>query len=297
MTVAAVRLLVIIGKGGVGRSTVAAAVARREAESGRSVLVVDALADGGTAGALGLSSPPPLGQITDLGPAFARISLLELGTEASLDEYLALNLRIPIAPRTLRPIAKMFDYVAIAAPAVREILTIGKIGHEVRRGRWDLVVVDGPATGHVVELLSAPAVLGELVGFGPLGSETAWLSDLLADDEVTAALVVTLAEELPVTETLELTDRVRKETDVRLAGVVVNRTPVAISSEGEAEAARIEGGGGPLAELAAIAVDRARAAARQRERLAELDLPLVEVAEDLDDPTSSVIAALDAAGW
>lgn len=301
-------MVVVVGKGGVGRSTTAAALAIEAATGGRSVLLVDATADGGAAAALGMATSPPLGQATVVdgpwsggggsSPDDGAITLLELGTEASLDEYLRMNLRVPIAPRSLGPIARLFDFVATAAPAVVEILTIGKIGHEVRNGPWDLVVVDGPATGHVVELLSAPVALGELVGVGPLASDTAWLSDLLADPETTVAVAVALAEELPVSETIELIERIEAESAVSVAGLVVNRLPPALSPAGEREAAAIVDTGDPSAGLAAIAVERHRVAVRELARLeAALDLPTVLVAEDLADPTAAAVAALSKVSW
>jgi anion-transporting ArsA/GET3 family ATPase len=151
--------VVVTGKGGVGRSTVTAALARRSARSGQRVLAVDAVGSGGLFQALGVERPEP-GALTSLGEG--EPTVLALSTEAALDQYVSMNLRVPIAPSSLGPVARIFDYVATAAPAVREILTIGKISHEVRRGPWDLVVVDGPATGHVVELLDAPRSLGEI---------------------------------------------------------------------------------------------------------------------------------------
>jgi anion-transporting ArsA/GET3 family ATPase len=292
------RLVIVVGKGGVGRSTVAAALARQGAAAGERVLAIDAVTAGGLRLALGHGSPVRPGRNVELDPAGGgRLTLLELGTEAALDEYVRLNLRLPIAPTSLGPIARVFDFVATAAPAVREILTIGKIGHEVRRGPWDLVVVDGPATGHVVELLSAPDSLRELVDFGPLVEETGWLSELLSDPEMTSAVAVSIPEELPVTETLELVDRLRKETGVALSGVVVNRMPPPISVAGEAEAAALDRARDPLAPLAEIVVDRHRRAKLEQQRLVSLGLPLVEIAEVSHDPTAAALGAIAGAGW
>ena len=72
-----------------------------------------------------------------------------MDTEASLREYLKLQLRIPVVGR-IGPLAKAFDFVATAAPGVREILTVGKLCWEVRERHYDLVVVDAPASGHIV---------------------------------------------------------------------------------------------------------------------------------------------------
>lgn len=300
MRTAGLELLFVVGKGGVGRSTVAAALAARAAANDGTeprVLLVDATADGGTARALGLTRPPKKGIATEVdlppGQPGHGVTLLELGTEASLDEYVRLNFKVPIAPRSLGPIARIFDYVATAAPAVREILTIGKIGHEVTTGGWDLVVVDAPATGHVVELLGAPRALGELVGSGPLAADTEWLTALLADPARTAAVAVTQAEELPRSETVELLDRLAGETDVAIAGLVVNRVPPLLTDLGEREAEdRIVNGSDQTSELVALALNRHRIATVELAALSDLGLPLITVEESLDDPLGAVLAAL-----
>lgn len=310
MRIAGVRLLVVIGKGGVGRSTVSVALAIRAAVGAdadpRRVLLVDATADGGAARALGLATSLRKGVATEIDLAdvtpdrsrntLPRLTLLELGTEASLDEYVRLNLKVPIAPRSLGPIARIFDFVATAAPAVREILTIGKIGYEVRTGPWDLVVVDAPATGHVVELLGAPRSLGELVGSGPLAAETSWMSKLLADRSISAAVAVTLAEELPRVETGELLAQLAAETDMTAGGLVVNRVPPLLTDGGQREATALLAGKGRNAidPLVSIAVDRHRVATAELSKLTDLGLPMVIVHEDLDDPLGAVTAALAA---
>jgi anion-transporting ArsA/GET3 family ATPase len=152
---------------------------------------------------------------------------MAMDTEASLQEYLRLNLRIPL-PGRVGPLAKMFDFVANAAPGVKEILTVGKICWEVRealegRAAWDLVVVDAAATGHIVAQLGAPQAIEELVTVGPVKTQTGWMGDLLADPAVTALNVVTTPEEMPVHETIELVGKVRETLPVPLGAVVVNR--------------------------------------------------------------------------
>ena len=287
------RLLVVTGKGGVGRSTIAAGIAQRAVADGKAVLAVDAVAAGGLAMALGHAGGITPGEMVEVGPAGP--TLLELDTEASLDEFVRLNLRSPISTRSLGPIAKIFEYVATAAPAVREILTIGKIGHEVRRQAWDLVVVDGPATGHVVELLSSPATLQELVGFGPLVAETGWIAELLADREQTAVIVVAIPEELPISESLQLLARLEAETDVGIGALVVNRMPPPVGTAGEREAQGFIDGKHPLAPLVAVAVDRSDRAAGQRRRLDGVTIPIIEVPERVHDPVAAVTNALAAA--
>jgi anion-transporting ArsA/GET3 family ATPase len=152
---------------------------------------------------------------------------MAMDTEASLQEYLRLNLRVPVLGR-VGPLARALDFVASAAPGVKEILTIGKICWEVReaiegRSDIDLVIVDAAATGHIVAQLGAADAIRELVDVGPVRTQTQWVSELLADPAITAVNVVTTPEEMPVAETIELVGRIRSEVNVPLGAVIVNR--------------------------------------------------------------------------
>jgi anion-transporting ArsA/GET3 family ATPase len=216
------RLLFFTGKGGVGKSTVSAAMALLAAEQGRRVLLVSADGRGDIAA---FFEKRPVGFRPET--VFPGLWAMAMDTEASLQEYLRLNLRVPI-PGRVGPLAKVFDFVATAAPGVKEILTIGKICWEVQEAidglsQWDLVVVDAAATGHIVAQLGAPQAIDELVTVGPIKSQTGWMTDLLSDRQVTALNVVTTPEEMPVHETIELVGRVRETLPVPLGAVVVNR--------------------------------------------------------------------------
>jgi len=152
---------------------------------------------------------------------------MAMRTEDSLKEYLKLNLRVPVLGR-LGPLARVLDFVATAAPGVKEILTVGKICWEVResiegRADWDLVVVDAAATGHIIGQLDAPRAIQELVSVGMVREQTDWMVELLSDPSVTSLNVVATPEEMPVNETIELVQKARVELTVPLGAVVVNR--------------------------------------------------------------------------
>ena len=150
------RLVFVTGKGGVGKTTVAAALAQLAAEHGKRVLVCEVDAKGDVDVAL-RGAAHRLHAARDRS---RRLVAMSMDTEASLREYLKLHLRIPVVGR-IGPLAKAFDFVATAAPGVREILTVGKLCCEVRERHYDLVVVDAPASGHIVGQLAAPQAINE----------------------------------------------------------------------------------------------------------------------------------------
>lgn len=161
-----------------------------------------------------------------------RLWAMEMNTEDSLREYLRLFVRIPLVAR-IGPLARTFDFVADAAPGVKEILAVGKLCYEVRERNYDLVIVDAEASGHIVAQIGAPAAIRQLVQVGLVRDQTSWMLDILDDPARTGLVVVTTPEEMPVTETLELIDRVRAETGVDIASVVANRVLPALLSERE----------------------------------------------------------------
>src|SRR5450631_3408329 len=211
------RLVFVTGKGGVGKTTVASALALLASTHGKRVLICEVDAKGDVAG---FYEAPPTGfKEREILPG---LFAMTMDTEASLREYLRLQLRIPVVGR-IGPLAKAFDFVATAAPGVREILTVGKLCYEVRERHYDLVVVDAPASGHIVGQLAAPQAINNLVKVGLIRSQTDWMLDILSDPLTTGLMAVCTPEEMPVNETLELATRVREETTVRMSAVVVNR--------------------------------------------------------------------------
>jgi anion-transporting ArsA/GET3 family ATPase len=216
------RLLFFTGKGGVGKSTVTAATALLAADRGKRVLVVEADAKGAIPGHF---EQPTVG--FEPREVYPGVCAMAMRTEDSLKEYLRLNLRVPVLGR-LGPLARVLDFVATAAPGVKEILTVGKVCWEVResiegRSDWDLVVVDAAATGHIIGQLDAPRAIQELVSVGMVREQTDWMVELLSDASVTGLNIVATPEEMPVNETIELVQRARVELSVPLGAVVVNR--------------------------------------------------------------------------
>lgn len=211
------RLLFVTGKGGVGKSTIASGLALLAAERGKRTLICEVDAKGGLSDFFESSA-------MDFEPreVSPRLFAMAMDTEESLKEYLSLQLKLPLLAK-IGPLARMFDFIANAAPGVREILTVGKFCWEVRERHYDLVVVDAVASGHIIGQLAAPEGINELVQVGLVRNQTGWMLDILGDATLTGAVIVAAPEEMPVNETIELAERMAKETVVDLAAVVVNR--------------------------------------------------------------------------
>jgi anion-transporting ArsA/GET3 family ATPase len=210
------RLLFVTGKGGVGKTTVAAALALLAVREGRRTLVCEVDSKGDLAGAYETS--PLAFEARELQPG---LFAMAMDTEASLREYLAVQLKLPRLSR-LGAMARTFDFLANAAPGIKEILTVGKLAWEVRQRHYDLVVVDAAASGHIVGQLRAPQAINELLSVGLVREQTGWMLELLGEPATTGVVVVAAPEEMPVTESLELVDELAT-TGVDLAAVVVNR--------------------------------------------------------------------------
>jgi anion-transporting ArsA/GET3 family ATPase len=225
----------------VGKTSIAAALGQLAASRGKRTLLCEVDAKGNLAGAF--ETGPTEFREREIAP---RLWAMSMDTEASLKEYLGLQLKLPLLSR-IGLLARTFDFVANAAPGVKEILVVGKLAYEVREEHFDLVVVDASASGHIVGQLAAPQAIKDLVQVGMVRDQTGWMIDILSDPARTGVVIVATPEEMPVNETLDLAARLRDETTVDLAAIVVNRVLPELFTRGEEEVFRA------LREPAAVA--------------------------------------------
>src|SRR6202035_2834948 len=222
-TLLARRVIFVAGKGGTGRSTMTAALALLGARAGKRVLAIDVDAKGDLAAALG---SPPAG----FAPHVVQhnLSVLELRTDESLQEYLSIYFKVPRVTR-LTPLARVFDFIATGVPGPRDMLVVGKIAYEERRKEansapvWDLILVDAAAGGRVESHLAAPRAMLTLVRGGVIRAQVQWIDALIRDPRRTTVVLCALPEEMPVTEAIELHERLRKGSGVAVDLCVLNR--------------------------------------------------------------------------
>ncbi|MFI5398425.1 MAG: ArsA family ATPase [Candidatus Binatia bacterium] len=219
------RLLFVAGKGGVGKTTTACALALIASQLGRRTLLAEVDGAGRAAYLLGVE-PAPIGLPRRAGPS---LSVMSVEGSAALAEYLEIILPVK---RVLQAVfaSRIYRYFVAAAPGLKELLTIGKIWYEAERleesgGRrlWDLVIVDAPATGHSLQYLRMPYAAHEAFGGGLVGRESKRIVDLLVDPRVTAVNLVTTGEEMPVNETVEMYRQIRDVLHLPLGVLFVNR--------------------------------------------------------------------------
>jgi anion-transporting ArsA/GET3 family ATPase len=242
------RLIVVSGKGGVGKTTIAAALGLLAARRGLRTIVVEvtgAKAAGGTAGAGrlatllshgvgGNSIPPRHGVETELREGL--LWSLSIDRDRVLAEWLrAIGGRVPARVLTS---SSSFQYLIAAAPGAREMLSMVKVW-ELAQGRrpqdrgsrgggakgaadYDLVILDAPATGHALAMLRSPRTYSAIARVGPIARQAGQVRELLEDPSRSAYLAVAHATEMAVTETLELREGLRRDLDRELDAVVLN---------------------------------------------------------------------------
>ena len=295
-----VRLHVVTGKGGTGKTTVAAALALALAGGGRRVLLLEVE---GRQGIAQLFDVPPLPyeeRTVAVAPGGGEVRALAVDAEAALLEYLEMFYRLGRAGRGLRRVGAV-DFATTVAPGLRDVLLTGKAYEAVRRkdgqGRpvYDAVVMDAPPTGRVTRFLNVNTEVAGLARVGPVRGQADSIMQIIRSPQ-TAVHLVTLLEEMPVQETIDGVAALR-ETDLPVGAVVVNMTRPPRLAEPDLDAAAHDAldrtaMAGTLAaaglDSSAHTVDALMVEARehaervalegaQREAIARLGLPTYEV--------------------
>lgn len=210
------RVLIVAGKGGVGKTTVSAAVARMAAMAGLTCLIVEVEGKSGLPAAFGSSETLTYEEV-ELSP---RVRARTVTPDQALVEYLEDRGMRRLSRRLLSSGA--VDVVATAAPGIKDILVLGKVKQLEREAVADLVILDAPAAGHAVTFLTSAAGLLDAVPVGPIRAQATEVLELLGDPRRCQVLLVTLPEETPVNEVVETAYKLEDRVAVRLAPVVVN---------------------------------------------------------------------------
>jgi anion-transporting ArsA/GET3 family ATPase len=216
------QLLVVTGKGGVGKSAVAATLGSLLAAAGRRVLVLEVDPRENVHQMIGV--PPSGGEIVE---AAERLFLQNLQPRQVVDQLVRERVRIDLVVRRILASPLYHNFVE-GAPGLEEAAILGHClllaeGRSPAAPPLDLVVLDAPATGHGVSLLSAPTLVSEAIAAGPVAQLTGEVAEMIADTERSAMVVVTLAEEMPVTEALELRAELATRLDRRPELLAVNQ--------------------------------------------------------------------------
>jgi Anion-transporting ATPase len=258
------RLIFVTGKGGAGKTTVAAALGQQAAARGRRALIIETASDGSLAQLFGrraLGATPHRLE--------ARLDAVRVDARQLVEEYFARLLRFQWLTQRLLS-SHTFNALTAAAPGITEFLLLEKIlswvepGFASRRRRYDVIIVDGPATGHMIRLLRTPRTLATMVAGGPLGRTARRLLALLADPSCTQVLLVSLPEEMAVRETIETEQTLSGDLALQVGRPVINRVfPRYFTA---AEAAAIGHGGHGAAAVLRAAAEFAIACRREAER-------------------------------
>lgn len=230
------RLHFVTGKGGTGKSTIAAALALTLAAGGRKVLLVEVE---GRQGIAQLFDVPPLPyQEVKIATAErgGQVNALAIDIEAAFLEYLEMFYNLGIAGRAMRRIGAI-EFATTIAPGLRDVLLTGKIKETVvrvdknRLPVYDAIVVDSPPTGRIARFLDVTKAVSDLAKGGPVHSQAEGVVNLLHSDQ-TAIHLVTLLEALPVQETLEAIEELA-EMELPIGSVIVNRNIPAYLDPGD----------------------------------------------------------------
>lgn len=217
------RVVIVAGKGGVGKTTVTAALARAAARQGRRALIVEVEGKSGLASMYGAED---LGydEVTlaeaDDPPGSGDVRARTLTPDEAMLEYLESHGLSRVAKRLVSSGA--IDTLATAAPGIKDILVLGKVKQLERENDVDLIVLDAPAAGHAITFLRAARGLLDAVRVGPIHNQAAEVMEMLTDAERCQVVLVTLPEETPVNELIETAYNLEDQVGVALGPVVVN---------------------------------------------------------------------------
>ena len=218
------RLLVVAGKGGVGKTTVTAAVASAAAGLGLRVLVVEVQSGSGLGAMLGHDADLEYDEVVlghDLGPeGTGEVRARTITPDRALVDYLEDKGLRRLSNRLIRH--GVLEMVATAAPGIDDLLVLGKVKQLERTGEADLLVLDAPAAGHARTFLQSARALADAVRVGPIHAQAVDVLELLGDASRCRVMLVTLPEETPVNELVDTAFALEDRVGVALAPVVVN---------------------------------------------------------------------------
>jgi anion-transporting ArsA/GET3 family ATPase len=267
------RLVFVTGKGGVGKTTVAVALGLRAAAAGKRTIVCEVASQ---------ENASRMFDHTEVG--FHEVEMEEnlwsisIDPDESMREYVLLQLKVR-AMRDMLFRSRIFNYLAAATPGLKELVTIGKIwelaqlDRKVKSGRkYDLVIVDAPATGHGIGFLQTPRTFAAIARVGPIHSQAQRLDRFIKDHEHTGTAIVALPEEMPVNESAALERDLREEVGIAVDRVYMNGLYPERFSRAEAERlAEVAGNGdSPMRAAARAALSEHSRARSQRAQLSRL---------------------------